>query len=87
MPEPLPVETMPGELVDPMADAVDLAEAAALLVGLTEAEATDAATAQGLTMRIVRLDGEDLPATMDYSPTRVNVAVADGIVTEVLSVG
>ena len=38
-------------------------------------------------MRVVRLDGEDLAATMDYSPTRVNVAVEGGVVTEVISIG
>ncbi|MGA0894823.1 MAG: hypothetical protein ACO3S5_09360, partial [Ilumatobacteraceae bacterium] len=87
MPEPMPVETIAGELVDPMADPVDLAEAAALLVGLTEADAVDLAAGQGWTVRVVRLDGEDLAATMDYSPTRVNVAVEGGVVTEVISIG
>ena len=86
MPEPLPVETT-AVLVDPMADPVDLAEAAALLVGLTEADAVDLAAAQRWTVRVVRLDGEDLAATMDYSPTRVNVAVEGGVVTEVISIG
>jgi hypothetical protein len=36
---------------------------------------------------VVRLDGEDLPATMDFNPQRVNVAVVNGVVTEVLSIG
>ncbi|MFM7253524.1 MAG: hypothetical protein ACKO27_10730 [Ilumatobacteraceae bacterium] len=87
MPEPMPVESIPGELVDPMADAVSLDEVGPLLVGLTEAEAVDVATSLGVTLRVVRLDGEDLPATMDYSPTRVNVAVDGGVVTEAISVG
>lgn len=62
------------------------------IVGDTVDDATATLADADLTLRIVRLDGEDLPATADYVPTRVNVAVEtqdDGseVVTEVVSVG
>jgi hypothetical protein len=62
------------------------------IVGDTVDDATATLAETDLTLRIVRLDGEDLPATADYVPTRVNVAVEtqdDGseVVTEVVSVG
>ena len=54
----------------------------------------DAATLEdaGLTLRVVKRDGEDLAATMDFVENRVNVAVEtqdDGteVVTEVVSTG
>jgi hypothetical protein len=76
-----------GSGVDGTATSLDIKAMAALLIGLPEAEATDVASANGWTMRVVRIDGEDLAVTADYSETRVNVAVADGVVTEVLSQG
>ena len=102
LPEPLPMppETVvvePGSSggsssgggsgVDGTATVLDIKAMAALLTGLSEAEATDVASANGWTIRVVRIDGEDLAVTADYSDTRVNVAVADGVVTEVLSQG
>ena len=57
------------------------------LLGLCEADAVTAAESAGFRVRVTRLDGLDLPSTMDYSPTRFNVAVDQGIVTEVISVG
>jgi hypothetical protein len=44
-------------------------------------------TLPGVTLRVVRLDGEDLPATADYLPTRINVAVENDVITELISVG
>jgi hypothetical protein len=46
----------------------------------------------GFTLRVVKRDGEDLPATADFLANRVNVAVEtqdDGseVVTEVVSIG
>ena len=62
------------------------------IVGESVPDATATLEDAGLTLRVIRLDGEDLPATMDLVPTRVNVAVEtqdDGseVVTEVVSVG
>jgi hypothetical protein len=58
-----------------------------VLVGLTEAEATDAAEALGWELRVIRREGEDLPMTADFRQNRVNVEVTDGEVTEVLQIG
>jgi hypothetical protein len=98
VPAPLPVESSP--VVEPPAsiepqppvpgsspDVADIEEVAKLVVGLTEAEATDVATANGWTLRVGRQDGVDLALTMDYSPTRFNIAVDNGVVTEVISQG
>lgn len=62
------------------------------IVGKTVDEATATLASAGLTLRVVKRDGEDLAGTADYVTTRVNVAVEtqdDGTeqVTEVVSVG
>jgi beta-lactam-binding protein with PASTA domain len=61
------------------------------VIGDSVEEATATLEAAGLTMRIVRRDGEDLAATADFVENRVNVAVEtqDGteVVTEVVSTG
>ena len=71
-------ETIAVDVPDVIGDSVD--------------EATATLEAAGLTLRVVRRDGEDLPATLDLIENRVNVAVEtqdDGteVVTEVVSVG
>lgn len=88
----------PVETTVPGSDAVECAAASdaeiapvddtgSALVGLCEADAAAAAEAAGFTQRVVRLDGADLPATMDYNPSRFNVAVDQGVVTEIISIG
>ena len=62
-------------------------ESAADLVGLTEGDTTEAAEACGWILRVVRRDGEDLPATRDFRPNRVNVEVTDGEVTAIVNTG
>jgi hypothetical protein len=62
------------------------------VVGQSVDKATATLEAAGLTLRVVRRDGQDLPGTMDFVETRVNVAVEtqdDGteVVTEVVSTG
>jgi beta-lactam-binding protein with PASTA domain len=62
------------------------------VIGDSVEEATTTLEAAGLTLRIVRRDGEDLPATADFVENRVNVAVetqTDGTetVTAVVSTG
>ncbi len=61
------------------------------VIGETVEEATATLEAAGLTLRIIRRDGEDLAATADFVENRVNVAVEtkDGteVVTEVVSTG
>ena len=58
-----------------------------LLVGLTEAEATDGAEACGWILRVGRVDGEDRPQTLDFRPNRVTVEVTDGEVTAITGIG
>ncbi len=87
VPEPAPADSVS---VDPGTSGgaeVPTIESAALLVGLTEAAATDAATARGWTLRVGQRDGEALAVTADYSATRVNVAVDGDVVTAVLGTG
>lgn len=62
-------------------------ETAADLVGLDEDEAEETATERGWAFRVVRRDGEDLPATMDLRENRVNVEVDDGVVTAIANIG
>jgi hypothetical protein len=62
------------------------------IVGESVEDATATLEDAGLTLRVIKRDGEDLAGTADYIPTRVNVAVEtqdDGTeqVTEVISVG
>jgi beta-lactam-binding protein with PASTA domain len=62
------------------------------VVGEPVEDATATLEDAGLTLRVVRRDGEDLAATMDFVETRVNVAVEtqdDGTetVTDVVSTG
>ena len=62
-------------------------ESAAVLVGLDIEGAIAQAAARGWEVRVMRLDGEDQLGTADYVVERVNVAVDDEIVTEILSIG
>jgi hypothetical protein len=38
-------------------------------------------------VRVVRQDGVDLAVTADFSESRINVAIDNGAVTEVISIG
>ena len=62
------------------------------VIGESVEDATATLEEAGLTLRVVRRDGEDLPGTADFLENRVNVAVEtqdDGteVVTEVVSIG
>ena len=62
------------------------------VIGDSVEDATATLEDAGLTLRVVRRDGEDLPGTADFVEDRVNVAVEtedDGteVVTEVVSIG
>lgn len=86
-----PVASPPGPgSVDPGApfdlEPIDIADAE-ILVGRSLADAEAEAERRGWTVRVARLDGEDLMLTEDYSPTRVNVAVEADLVVEVVSIG
>ena len=53
------------------------------LVGMKVARARNAAEEAGYAFRVVSVDGENRPVTMDYRPDRLNATVVDGRVTEV----
>jgi beta-lactam-binding protein with PASTA domain len=62
------------------------------VIGDSVEDATATLEEAGLTLRVVRRDGEDVPGTADFVEDRVNVAVEtqdDGseVVTEVVSIG
>lgn len=65
---------------------IDLAEFEGL-IGLGVEEAEEVLAEQSRTLRVLRVDGVDQPATMDYAPSRINVAVEGGVVSEILSNG
>lgn len=65
---------------------VEMADAQ-VLIGMSEADAQAKADDAGWTLRVSRIDGEDLPSTNDYNPQRVNVSVTDGEVDAILSIG
>jgi hypothetical protein len=48
---------------------------------MTVDEATAWANERGMTVRVVKLDGESLPGTKDYRPERINVEVENGVIT------
>ena len=72
----------------PAADPADATaisdERAALLVGLSEADAERCATDLGWGWRVGELDGEVFAVTADWSPSRVTVTVVDGAVTAIV---
>jgi hypothetical protein len=55
----------------------------ASLVNLTEPDAYTRASQAGWAVRTASRDGETFALTQDYSPTRVNLTVADGTVRAV----
>jgi hypothetical protein len=80
---PEPIGTIEPDL--PVMNPIDEASAKQL-VGLTESEATKVATGNGWTIRIAMRDGESFMLTTDYSDSRVNLTIENGVVTAV-SVG
>lgn len=91
----VPVDTTtPGSVPDTTTPVVvdttlvtDPGSAEQELVGLSVDEATKVAAEHGWTVRVVVLDGEPQIVTDDYSPDRINVGVADGVVTSIESRG
>lgn len=72
-PEPLPPE-------EPQVVTVD---AARKLIGLSEAEALKVAASNRWTVRIAGRDGESFMLTTDYSASRVNLTIMEGMVSAV----
>lgn len=71
--EPEPIDPAPG----------DAAGTDSALVGLTELEVRELYPL----VRVVEIDGQSLPATMDLLPGRINISVADGAVVAATTEG
>lgn len=56
-------------------------------IGLCIADATKLAERSGYQLRAVRIDGVEQAVTMDFSESRFNVSVDNGIVTGIVSIG
>lgn len=74
--EPEPAPEAPAE------PAIDVSNPASL-VGKPLDKVKAACDAAGIPNRVIELDGQGLPATMDYRPERLNFAVKDGVITKV----
>jgi hypothetical protein len=81
--DPMPVEPLPAE---PPAEVPEPGDQYGI-VGRSVDEAASVLEEAGLTLRVVIEDGEALAVTEDFSTSRVNVEVADGVVVAVVSVG
>ncbi len=51
-------------------------------IGLTEEEAIEKAESEGYQHRITARDGEEFMVTLDYSESRINFSIEDGVVTD-----
>ena len=76
------VEGSTGAAVDPTTAITQ--ESADVLVGMAEADATQAAESKGWVVRIGSRDGEDFALTMDYRTDRVTLTVKADKVTAVV---
>ena len=56
-------------------------------VGKPLAEVSEKAKAAGWSLRVMRENGKNCMGTCDHNPGRINVAVVDERVTEVISLG
>ena len=83
--EPVPVDSGAPVVPDVMPYAT--VDQAAVLVGLSVAEATKVAEGNGWLVRISTLDGQPQMGTMDYLTNRVNLAVTGSTVTGIDNIG
>ena len=60
---------------------------AEVLVGMSELAAEAKSLEEGWTVRVLERDGEMQVATNDFNPTRINVTVVKGEITEIQSIG
>lgn len=80
--EPGAVEPTEPEVTEPEGGvSMPSDEELAALIGLTEDEAQAKVEGAGWVFRVLERDGESFPATADYREDRVNVTVAEGVVT------
>ena len=81
----VPETTVPA--TTPIELTFDLDEVTEQLVGMTIEDAETLAEENDWVIRQLRVDGQDRPATMDLQFNRINVAVEDGVITEVINGG
>jgi hypothetical protein len=83
VPEPSPLTSQDeGAAMDEITpDQVTLAEDL-IVQGVDEATAAGTIEAAGYTYRVIMIDGESLPVTMDYRTDRINLTLQDGIVVD-----
>lgn len=82
-----PGSSDPHDPDDTRALPVALDDLAAIIVGLSTAEAAEVAHAMGLQIRVAELDGVAQPGVTDRRYGRYDVAVVGGIITAVLAHG
>jgi hypothetical protein len=83
-----PITTMPAVAPGEIEPGIDVSdERLQAVIGMTEADAATKLAELGLTLRVIEIDGVGQAATMDFRTDRVNVAVTDGVVSGVLSIG
>ena len=80
-----PTTTQPA-LLCPEAGGDDALDTATL-VGETVDQASVTAKDHGCEVRVVEEDGEEFAVTLDFNPDRINVAVEDGAITKIVSLG
>ena len=56
-------------------------------IGLTEREARDTAEELGVILRVTEEDGVDYTHSCEYRMNRVNVALASGLIIEIIGIG
>ena len=56
-------------------------------IGNTVEQVSEEAKRTGWLVRVMRQDGENCIGTCDLNPGRINVAVVEGKITEIISIG
>ncbi len=82
-----PVASEPGAPAAPAAPPKECKRLGARLVGVPMPAASERAERRGCPLRVAVLDGEPQALTEDFSPSRINVRVRDGIVRRVEFMG
>lgn len=85
--ETVPAETVPTDTVVVDDNQAVAEEVGKSIVGLPIDEAATVAEAAGFTVRVLTIDGVGQNRTDDLQPSRLNVAVENGVVTSIDSIG
>jgi len=56
-------------------------------IGNTVDQVSEEAKRTGWSIRVMKQDGKNCMGTCDYNPSRINVAVVDGKITEIMGPG